>query len=54
MATPIKATPVLKNASSDRFNRILTSNQNLKIQSDKKDAIFSLVHKVLSKSKISK
>jgi hypothetical protein len=51
MATPIKATPVLRGNSSKRFNSLLQSNENIRVSPEEKNKIFSLVDKVLSKKK---
>lgn len=51
MATPINITPTLKNASSIKFNQQLEAQKDKKVPQVEKDRIFSLVEKVLSKSK---
>lgn len=54
MATPIKITPILKNESSLRFNKIFVAQQHVKIPASSRKRIESLVAKVLAKSKLSK
>jgi hypothetical protein len=54
MATPIKITPILKNESSRRFNRLLIAEKDVKVSSADKGRIENLVKKVLSKSKASR
>ena len=54
MATPIKATPPLKNESSRRFNKLLVAQQNQKVSAEDKKRIEATVAKVLAKSKLSK
>ena len=54
MATPIKITPVLKDESSHRFNKMLVAQQNQKVSQEEKKRIASLVASVLANSKLSK
>jgi hypothetical protein len=51
MATPIKATPVLKGNSSKRFNSLIQSNQHIRVSTEEKTKITSLVDMILSKKK---
>lgn len=51
MATPIKITPILKGEAAERFTKRLLADEKNKIPASEKARIFSLVEKILSKSK---
>jgi hypothetical protein len=51
MATPIKITPVLKGKSAVRFTEQLLADEKNKVSASEKARIFSLVERILSKSK---
>ncbi|MFF5380912.1 hypothetical protein [Pedobacter suwonensis] len=50
MATPIKPTPILYGSSSQKFNRELTSGQDVKASASERERISSIVSKVLDKA----
>lgn len=49
MATIIKITPTVKGKESERFNAVISSSKTNKIPASKKEKIFTLVEKVLSR-----
>ncbi|WP_347760848.1 hypothetical protein [Flavobacterium sp. CAU 1735] len=49
MATTIKITPVIKGEESKRFNNVIAKSKVNKISETKKNRIFDLVCKVMSK-----
>ncbi|MBS7256235.1 hypothetical protein [Flavobacterium branchiicola] len=49
MATTIKVTPTVKGKESERFNAAISNSKTNKISEEKKDKIFSLVNKIMSK-----
>jgi hypothetical protein len=51
MATPIKITPVLRGRSATRFTEQLLANEKNKVPASERARIFSLVERILSKSK---
>lgn len=52
MATPITPTPILYGASSERFNKMLLSEQDDRVSDEERNRIVELVKKVLSNSNV--
>lgn len=50
MATTIKGLPILYGSSSKRFNKILLSEQDMKVSPQERERIFNLVKRVLEKN----